>query len=124
MKKRILVLALGLALVTGVTACGKNEEDTTASAVAEKTISLQQEIVNFVGTDLPGIAADRDAAVKIYNAYFAAGADQDSEKWMNNQKGLLSLTAYGMKPKKNILKTNLLMNTSENGCDFLEKRTK
>ena len=83
MKKRILVLALGLALVTGVTACGKNEEDTTTAAVAEKTISLQQEIVNFVGTDLPGIAADRDAAVKIYNAYFAAGADQDSEKWMS-----------------------------------------
>ena len=83
MKKRILVLALGLALVTGVAACGKNEEDTTTAAVAEKTISLQQEIVNFVGTDLPGIAADRDAAVKIYNAYFAAGADQDSEKWMS-----------------------------------------
>ncbi len=85
MKKRVVALALGLVLAFGVTACGKKADDTTASSEAssEQTISVQQEIIKFVGTDLPGIAADRDKAVELYNEYFKAGEGVESEKWMD-----------------------------------------
>ncbi len=84
MKKKMLIVALGLALVMGTAACGNSEDATTEiTGSTEAGQTLQQEIVKFVGTDLPSIAADRDKAVEIYNAYFKAGNDQDSEKWMN-----------------------------------------
>ena len=103
MKKKLLILTLGLVLVTGVTACGSKEEDGTGTAATEvaTTVSVQDEILSFVGTDLPGIAAERDEAVKLYNDYFSAGDDKDSEKWMTtlSQEALPKYDSYLQKLK-------------------------
>ena len=87
MKKKILILALALGLSMGAVSCGKEEADTTATqpvaASTEKKMTLQDEILIFVGDSLPSISGDRDRAVLLYNDYFtAAGNEKDSEKWM------------------------------------------
>ena len=65
MKKRILALVLATAMVFGVVGCGKKKDKEEATGA-----SVQEEIVKLVNEDLPGIAADRDNAVSIYNDYF------------------------------------------------------
>ena len=91
MKKRLAMLLTGLLLALGLTACGsKNEETSTADAgttegvgaTTEATVTLQAEILSFVGTELPAIEAERNEAVSLFNAYFAEGSDHDSDKWM------------------------------------------
>ena len=103
MRKRLLILTLGLVLVTGVTACGsKSEEGSTGAAVeGATTVSVQDEILKFVGTDLPGIAAERDEAVKLYNDYFSAGDEKDSDKWMTtlSQEAIPKYDSYLQKLK-------------------------
>ena len=101
MKKRLLYVTLGLVLAVGVTACGsKGEEGSSVVTEQATTVSLQDEILNFVGADLPAIASERDAAVKLYNDYFSA-VDKDSEKWMNtlSQEALPKYDAYLQKLK-------------------------
>ena len=96
----LLVLAMGLSM--GTAACGSSEESTTAAAVSEavsteKKVTLQDEILTFVGESLPSISGDRDRAVQLYNGYFtAAGSEKDSEKWMTtlSQEALPKYDTY------------------------------
>ena len=93
MKKRLLALLLTALMAFAIIGCGKEEEKTEA----EKTgLSSPEEIVKLVNEDLPGIAAERDSAVKIYNDYFESGADIDSETWKNQleNEALVSYDAY------------------------------
>ncbi len=93
MKKRLLALLLTALMVFTVVGCGDKEEKTEA----EKTgVNSQEEIVKLVNEDLPGIAAERDSAVKIYNDYFESGADIDSETWKSQLENdaLTSYDAY------------------------------
>jgi len=93
-KNGLLITALGMAMTAGLTGCGDKETATTAAdtgaapvsteaVTSELTVTLQDEILNFVGKELPGIAAERDEAVSLYNSYFADGSDKNSEKWMS-----------------------------------------
>lgn len=93
-KNGLLITALGMAMTAGLTGCGDKEtattgSDTSAAPVSTEavttapTITLQDEILSFVGKDLPGIAAERDEAVALYNSYFADGSDKNSERWMS-----------------------------------------
>jgi len=78
-----------------LTGCGSKEEATTGAAgdtsastegqggtSSTDAMSLQDEIINLVGTELPRIAPERDEAVALFNAYFAEGSDKNSETWM------------------------------------------
>lgn len=76
MKKKVYLLLLTLAMALSVAGCGKSDKGSND----EK--ALKDEIVKFVNEDLPGISADRDSAVSVYNQYFEEGADMDSETWL------------------------------------------
>ena len=79
-----------------LTGCGSKEEGTTGAAgdtsantegqgstsSSTDAMSLQDEIINLVGTELPRIAPERDEAVALFNAYFSEGSDKNSETWM------------------------------------------
>lgn len=88
MKKRILALVLATAMVFGVVGCGKKKDKEEATGA-----SVQEEIVKLVNEDLPGIAADRDNAVSIYNDYFKDSSSQDSESWRTKLESE-ALTSY------------------------------
>lgn len=88
MKKRILALVLATAMIFGVVGCGKKKDKEEATGA-----SVQEEIVKLVNEDLPGIAADRDNAVSIYNDYFKDSSSQDSESWRTKLESE-ALTSY------------------------------
>ncbi len=90
MKKKIAMLLTGILLALGMTACGSKEETSTDMAASateggastEAAMTLQDEILSFVGTELPAIEAERNEAVALFNAYFSENSDRDSDKWM------------------------------------------
>ncbi len=88
MKKRILALVLATAMIFSVVGCGKKKDKDEATGA-----SVQEEIVKLVNEDLPGIAADRDNAVSIYNEYFKDSSSQDSESWKTKLESE-ALTSY------------------------------
>ena len=96
MKKKFMTFLLALSMVLLFVGCGKKDEEEVATEAAAGTKSVQEEIVQFVNTDLPAIAADRDSAVNIYNQYFADGSDQDSEAWRSKleTEALVSYNTY------------------------------
>lgn len=102
MKRKIIALALGMALSFGATACGSEAPATGSPATPQTSTveagpTLQQEILTFVGDSLPSIAGDRDRAVLLYNDYFtAAGNEKDSDKWMGtlSQEALPKYDTY------------------------------
>ena len=65
MKKKFMTFLLALSMVLLFVGCGKKDEEEVATEAAAGTKSVQEEIVQFVNTDLPAIAADRDSAVNI-----------------------------------------------------------
>ncbi len=96
MKKKFMTFLLALSMVLLFVGCGKKDEEEVATEAAAGAKSVQEEIVQFVNTDLPAIAADRDSAVNIYNQYFADGSDQDSEAWRSKleTEALVSYNTY------------------------------
>lgn len=93
MKKRLFVLFMSVLMALAMIGCGKKEDKTEE---AKNGASSPEEIVKLVNEDLPGIAAERDKAVEIYNGYFADGADIDSETWRAQleDEALVSYDAY------------------------------
>ena len=67
MKKKLYIALMLCMTVLLVTACGKKKEDPAKA--------LKDEIVKFVGTDLPGIAAERDQAVAAFNEAMSSASD-------------------------------------------------
>ena len=91
MKRRSAILLLCLMACFMLAACGSKEEATTTAASAseqvtqgttEATVTLQQEILSFVGQQLPAIEAERNEAVSLFNSYFTENGEKDSDKWM------------------------------------------
>ncbi len=72
MKKRIYVLMLTLCVALSFCACGKKKGENATEAAVEAANPAVAECVDFVNTKLPAIAADRDAAVALYNEDFAS----------------------------------------------------
>ncbi len=91
MKKKIYAFLLMLATLVIAAGCGKKEE-----AEVDDSKALKEEIVKFVNEDLPGISAERDAAVEIYNQYFEDGASLDSDTWLASleQTALVDYETY------------------------------
>ena len=77
--KKFLALVLSAALVLSFAGCGKKDEGETTTEATGKAV--QEEIVQLVNVDIPGLADKRDSAVAIYNDYFADSTSKDSETW-------------------------------------------
>ncbi len=92
--KKILALVLSLAMVLSFAGCGKKDEGETSTE--EGAVAVQEEIVQLVNVDLPGLADKRDSAVAIYNDYFSDSASKDSETWKNQleNEALASYNEY------------------------------
>ena len=135
MKKKIIVLALGICLSLGVTACGSESAETGEGAVSSETatteakIPLQKEILTFVGESLPSISGDRDRAVQLYNDYFNEGGEKDSDKWMTtlSQEALPKYETYlsnlkGLKTSNDEVTTlkNLYLESAELQRDAIQ----
>ena len=89
MFKKIIAAVMVMAVTLAVVGCGSKEP----ALEIETGATVQQEIVQLVNTDLPALAAKRDNAVGIYNAYFKDGAELDSETWKKQLEGE-ALTSY------------------------------
>ncbi len=74
MKKKLFVVLTGIVMALSLVACGKDKEATEA---VEETNAVQEDLVEFINVELPGIAADKDNALTIYNSYFT-GSDIDN----------------------------------------------
>ncbi|MBR3537443.1 MAG: hypothetical protein IKQ49_00705 [Eubacterium sp.] len=104
MKKRSAVLLLCLMVCFWASACGSKDEATTTGASSgvteqgstEATITLQEEILSFVGQELPAIEAERNEAVSLYNSYYTENGEKDSDKWMTilSDKALPKYDSY------------------------------
>lgn len=74
MKKKICLLLTGMMLACSLMACGK---DKSGEAKVDDANAVQEDLVEFINDELPGIAADKDSALTIYNSYFT-GSDIDN----------------------------------------------
>ncbi len=73
-KKKVCILLSGVVMVCALTACGK---DKAGDAKADDGNVVQEDLVEFINEELPGIAADKDNALTVYNSYFT-GASVDN----------------------------------------------
>lgn len=82
-------------VVSLISGCGKKDDEasTEATEAASSGLTVQEEVVQMVNVDLPGIASDRNKAVAIYNDYFSNGGSEDSETW-RSQLETEALTSY------------------------------
>ncbi len=74
MKKKICILLTGMMIACSLMACGKDKNGNTK--VDDANI-VQEDLVEFINDELPGISADKDSALSVYNSYFT-GADIDN----------------------------------------------
>ena len=74
MKKKICILLTGVMIACSLIACGKDKSE---EAKVDETNAVQEDLVEFINDELPGIAADKDSALSIYNSYFT-GSDIDN----------------------------------------------
>lgn len=74
MKKKISILLTGVIMAFSLAACGGDEKKDDK---VETGNVVQEDLVEFINDELPGIAADKDNALNIYNSYFS-GSDMDN----------------------------------------------
>lgn len=67
MKKKICIMLTGVMMACALVACGKNKTEETSTDTANV---VQEDLVEFINDELPGIATDKDNALTIYNSYF------------------------------------------------------
>ncbi len=103
MKKRLSSMVMCAALCFMLAGCGGSEEATTVGTATTGTAdtsstastdagnaetgttegkTLQEEILSFVGVDIPAIESERNEAIALYNAYFADDSTTTSDVWM------------------------------------------
>jgi hypothetical protein len=95
MKKKLIVFLMAAMMMLSICGCGKEEEEEVTTQ-EEAVVTVQDEVVKLVNTDLPGLAADRDSAVSVYNEYFSENSDTDSETWKSKleSEALVSYNTY------------------------------
>lgn len=81
-KKKICILLTGVMMACALTACGKDKK---AEAPADESITVKEDLVEFINDELPGIATDKNNALAIYNSYFA-GDDFDNAAFVADLK--------------------------------------
>ncbi len=66
-KKKVCILLSGVVMVCALTACGKDKAEDTK---VDDANVVQEDLVEFINEELPGIATDKDNALTVYNSYF------------------------------------------------------
>ena len=82
MKKKICIILTGLMMTCALVACGKDKKEEVA---VDETKTVQEDLVEFINDELPGIATDKDNALTIYNSYFN-GTDVDNSALLTDLK--------------------------------------
>lgn len=76
MKKKICIILTGLMMVCSLAACGKDNKE---EKPADEGVTVQEDLVEFINDELPGIAENKDNALSIYNSYFTGDSiDNDA----------------------------------------------
>jgi len=102
--KRIVIAAMAMSLVMGITACSDTTEDATTEEVTteasvtdayDESDAIRSDIVKFINEDLPSIESERNSAVAVYNSYFEDGGS-DSESWVSSleSEAIVSYDSY------------------------------
>lgn len=81
MKKKICILITGIMMACSLVACGDEKKDD----VQPSGKTVQEDLVEFINEELPGIATDKDNALSIYNSYFT-GTTMDNEAFVTDLK--------------------------------------
>lgn len=79
MKKKIYILSMAIILSVALCGCGKKDKD------KKDTVSVKDDVVEFVNDELAPIETDRNNAIAIYNSYFTT-EDADLELFVTNMK--------------------------------------
>lgn len=82
MKKKICIILTGLMMTCALVACGKDKKEEVA---VDETKTVQEDLVEFINDELPGIAIDKDNALTIYNSYFN-GTEVDNSALLTDLK--------------------------------------
>lgn len=92
MKKKICIILTGLMMTCALVACGKDKKEEVA---VDETKTVQEDLVEFINDELPGIATDKDNALTIYNSYFN-GTEVDNSALLTDlkSKAIPSLEKY------------------------------
>lgn len=78
MKRKLLITMMAVVLAFSCTACGDKKEDTQGTE-AKAEISVKEEFVQFVGTDIPKADAKEAEIMNKFNSYFAEGSTIDAD---------------------------------------------
>ncbi len=79
MRRRFLVTMMALAMAFSLTACGGKKDDTETTATTEAASEVKDELIQFVGTDIPKVETEEAEIMTKYNAYFAEGTTIDTD---------------------------------------------
>ena len=79
MKRRLLMTMMAMVLVFSLAGCGSKKDEPTTAASTEAESEVKDELIQFIGTDIPKVEADEAAVMKSYNSYFAEGATIDTD---------------------------------------------
>lgn len=77
MKKRMYAVFMMLVMALCMTACGKDKEKDEAT----ESVSVQDDIVEFVNVELAAVLTYRDTAIESYNSYFIS-EDMDTAAFL------------------------------------------
>ena len=96
MMKKLIALMLCFILVISFVGCGKKEEASTedTSVVEDTGVTVEEEIVKFVNTDLPAISAEKDEAIATFNKYFNGGVDASAWAGELESSALVGLDSF------------------------------
>lgn len=122
MKKRIYLALLSLVLVFAATGCGDKKEE-------EKTVSVQEDLVEFVNDELPAIETYRSTAVNSYNAYFVSEdidtavflSDLQSTMIPNMETYITELTAVEVATEDVAALKDLYLQAAEKQCEAMRQ---
>ena len=79
MKRRLLMTMMAMVLVFSLAGCVSKKDEPTTAASTEAESEVKDELIQFIGTDIPKVEADEAAVMKSYNSYFAEGATIDTD---------------------------------------------
>lgn len=73
MRRKIYTICMAAAIMAAMTGCGSNNKD------GAEGVTVKEDFVEFVGTEIPEAETKETEAMTAYNAYFAEGTAIDTE---------------------------------------------
>ena len=122
MKKKMCIAAMAVVMMCSMAGCGKNSDKTT------ETMSVQEDVVEFVNEELPAIRTYRDSAIATYNSYFSS-ENTDLDTFVNDletkaipdmETFISSLEAVDIDTEEVNSLRNLYVSAAEKQCEAME----